>query len=444
MGNRISDEKYEDALAFLYAQLPMFSRVGAAAYKPGLERVEELSRFFNNPEKKLKAIHIAGTNGKGSTSHLIASVLQSAGYKTALYTSPHLVDFRERMKINGEMIPKERVVKFVERWKSSDYSGERPSFFELTMMMAFDWFASENVDYAVIETGMGGRLDSTNIISPLLCVITNISPDHTQFLGSTLKEIAGEKAGIIKKGIPVVIGEAEGDVEEVFRTHAADKEAPLIEAYNHPFAHSFRLKEDYSGWIAESEPIGTLEVDLAGDYQKKNINTSLAAIDALKKIGINLSTEAIKNGLKNASSISGLKGRWSVLSLTPLTICDTGHNIGGLSINMERLRKIIGSSSESSRLRMLIGFVADKAIDEILDIFPKNAEYYVTNADIPRALPAAELLKKCQEHGLSAREFRNVDDAWNEIAKDASEQDVIYIGGSTFIVADFLRTHPQL
>ncbi|MDE5870242.1 MAG: bifunctional folylpolyglutamate synthase/dihydrofolate synthase, partial [Muribaculaceae bacterium] len=231
MGNRISDEKYEDALAFLYAQLPMFSRVGAAAYKPGLERVEKLSRFFNNPEKKLKAIHIAGTNGKGSTSHLIASVLQSAGFKTALYTSPHLVDFRERMKINGEMIPKERVIDFVEKWKTCKYTGDKPSFFELTMMMAFDWFASENVDYAVIETGMGGRLDSTNIISPLLSVITNISPDHTQFLGSTLKEIATEKAGIIKKGVPVVIGEAEGEVEQVFRFHASDKGASLTESY---------------------------------------------------------------------------------------------------------------------------------------------------------------------------------------------------------------------
>lgn len=437
------DQRYDEALSYLYAQLPMFSRVGAAAYKPGLERVEQLSQFFGNPEKKLKAIHIAGTNGKGSTSHILAAILQSAGFKTALYTSPHLVDFRERMRINGKMIPKEKVVEFVKEWQECDYKGDRPSFFELTMMMAFDWFASENVDYAVIETGMGGRLDSTNIISPILCVITNISPDHTQFLGSTLKEIATEKAGIIKTGVPVVIGEAEGEVETVFRESAARMKAPITEAYKYPFAHSFRLKDDYSGWIAESDSIGTFEVDLAGDYQKKNITTSLAAVEVLKKNGLFLSSDAIRMGLRNAASGTGLMGRWSIISSSPLAICDTGHNIGGLSINMKRLKMLIAQQPKDAKIRMLIGFVSDKAIDSILEIFPKDAAYYVTNADIPRALHAEELLNKCLEHGLDARAFTNVDEAWEEIKQESSEKDIIYIGGSTFIVADFLRSHSQ-
>ena len=249
MEEKDQETKYKEALDYLFAQLPMFSRVGAAAYKPGLERVMELSRFFGNPEKKLKAVHIAGTNGKGSTSHMIAAVLQAAGYKTALYTSPHLVDFRERIKINGKMIPKSKVVEFVEKWKECGYSGEKPSFFELTMMMAFEWFAAEQVDYAVIETGMGGRLDSTNILNPMLCVITNISPDHTQFLGHTLPEIAAEKAGIIKEGVPVVIGEAEKDVEAVFRSKAAEMGAPIIEVYRNPGVTDFTLKADYSGCL---------------------------------------------------------------------------------------------------------------------------------------------------------------------------------------------------
>lgn len=244
---------YQESIDFLFAQLPMFSRVGAAAYKPGLERSHALAAYFGNPEQRLRCIHVAGTNGKGSTSHLIASVLQEAGYKVALYTSPHLVDFRERMRINGEMIPREGVIDFVERWQASNYPGDRPSFFELTMMMAFDWFASQNVDYAVIEVGMGGRLDSTNIITPLLSVITNISPDHMQFLGDTLPKIAFEKAGIIKEGVPVVIGEAEGEIEAVFRAKAKEMDAPIREAYREIDA-------------AANE---ALHCPLAGDYQKR-------------------------------------------------------------------------------------------------------------------------------------------------------------------------------
>ncbi|MDE6683431.1 MAG: bifunctional folylpolyglutamate synthase/dihydrofolate synthase, partial [Muribaculaceae bacterium] len=369
---------YKEALDYLFAQLPMFSRIGAAAYKPGLERVVKLSHFFGNPENKLKVIHIAGTNGKGSTSHMIASVLQACGYKTALYTSPHLVDFRERIKINGEMIPEEKVVKFVENWKGCGYEGDRPSFFELTMMMAFEWFASENVDYAVIETGMGGRLDSTNIVSPLLTVITNISPDHTQFLGHTLQEIAAEKAGIIKEGIPVIIGEADPDVEAVFHAKADEMGAPIVDVYTAPPADKFELKENYSGWKAYTPLLGNFEVDLAGDYQQKNISTALAAILELIKIGVRLPAEKIKKGLEHAAQSTGLLGRWTIISKSPLTICDTGHNIGGLSINIKHLRNMMENRNPDAKLRMLIGFVADKAVDEILEIFPKKAAYYIT------------------------------------------------------------------
>lgn len=434
--------EYNNALDYLYSRLPMFSRIGAAAYKPGLERVRELSQFFGNPEKKLKAIHIAGTNGKGSTSHMIAAILQAAGYKTALYTSPHLVDFRERIKINGKMIPEEKVVEFVNDWKECDYSGDDPSFFELTMMMAFDWFAKEEVDYAVIETGMGGRLDSTNILTPLACVITNISQDHTQFLGDTLPAIAGEKAGIIKEGVPVVIGEAEGEVEDVFVKKAAESNAPLIKAYENDSVGGFHLKDDWSGWQAHSDLIGDFEVDLAGDYQQKNIRTVLTLLPVLREIGISLPDDKVKEGLAHAASSTGLAGRWSVMSRNPLVICDTGHNIGGLSYNMARLSKIMEDRDKGSRLRMLIGFVADKAIDKILDIFPRDAVYYLTNADIPRALPASLLKVKFDEHGLSGKTYPDVKSAWHAIYHDASPEDVIYIGGSTFIVADFLGENP--
>ncbi|MDE6026840.1 MAG: bifunctional folylpolyglutamate synthase/dihydrofolate synthase [Muribaculaceae bacterium] len=428
--------RYREALDYLFAQLPMFSRVGAAAYKPGLERVVELSRFFGNPEKMLKAIHVAGTNGKGSTSHMIAAVLQAAGYKTALYTSPHLVDFRERIKINGKMIPKTKVVDFVERRKECRYSGEKPSFFELTMMMAFEWFAAEQVDYAVIETGMGGRLDSTNILHPMLCVITNISPDHTQFLGHTLPEIAAEKAGIIKEGVPVVVGEAGKEVEAVFRSKAAEMGAPIIEVYRKPGVTDFTLKADYSGWEAVSDMIGKFETDLAGDYQKKNIPTALAAVAELRAIGVAIDDKSIREGMRHAASSTGLAGRWKVMSHMPLTICDTGHNIAGLSGNIERLEKL--REERKGKLRILAGFVADKAIDEILALFPKDAEYYVTNAAIPRALPAEELLKKFRVHNLPASSYPNVAEAWKKLRQDARKEDVVYIGGSTFIVADFL------
>ncbi|MDE6716591.1 MAG: bifunctional folylpolyglutamate synthase/dihydrofolate synthase [Muribaculaceae bacterium] len=432
------EDKYQESLDFLYSQLPMFSRVGAAAYKPGLERVERLSEFYGHPERRLRAIHVAGTNGKGSTSHIIAAVLQAAGYKTALYTSPHLVDFRERIRIDGRMIPEEKVTEFVDNFKSLGYPGDKPSFFELTMIMAFDWFAREEVDYAVIETGMGGRLDSTNILRPMLCVITNISPDHTQFLGHTLPEIAAEKAGIIKEGVPVVIGEADEETEGVFHAKAAECGAPVTDVYKSPGVWNFRLKEDYSGWRASSDIAGEIETDLAGDYQQKNIPTALAAVSELIRLGVRIPVEAIREGVANAASMTGLAGRWQITSRQPLTICDTGHNIGGLEINMLRLRRLKEEAPEGASLRMVIGFVADKAIDDILKLFPKDAHYYLTNAAIPRALPVSELSDKFREAGLEGVEYPDVASAIAAVMEDASPEDIIYIGGSTFIVAEAL------
>lgn len=414
---------YKESLDFLFAQLPMFSRVGAAAYKPGLERSYALAEYFGNPQRRLRAVHVAGTNGKGSVSHLIASVLQSQGYKTGLYTSPHLVDFRERMRINGEMIPESKVIDFVERWQKGGYTGDKPSFFELTMMMAFDWFAAENVDYAVIEVGMGGRLDSTNILEPLLSVVTNISWDHTQFLGDTLPKIAAEKAGIIKSGIPAVIGEAEGEVAEVFRRRAREVGTTLREAF------------------AEVDEAANeaLQCPLAGSYQKKNVNTARVAVDELRRAGVEISDEAVAAGFRNVIANTHLRGRWTIVEKSPLTICDTGHNEAGLRYNMGQLASLM-AERPGGRLRMVIGFVADKDVDHILPMFPKDAIYYVSNAQIPRAMKAEALLEKCEALGLYARALPTVAEAYAAARAEAGAGDIIYIGGSTFVVADFLAT----
>lgn len=426
------DDKYKEALDYLYSQLPMFSRVGAAAYKPGLDTSLAIDSFFGHPHRKFKSIHVGGTNGKGSTSHTLAAVLQSQGYKTGLYTSPHLVDFRERMRINGEMIPKEKVVEFVEKWKSCNYPGH-PSFFELTMMMAFNWFAEEKVDYAVIEVGMGGRLDSTNIITPEICVITNISNDHTQFLGDTLPKIAAEKAGIIKPGIPVVIGEAEGEIREVFENKAKETGAPITFAQDSDRIISIAESPD-SGWECMAKE-GNFRFPLAGDYQKKNLNTVLKAIDAMRGAGIEVSDHSITEGISNVDSLTGLNGRWSILGHNPLVIADTGHNIAGITYNMNQLARL-REQHPGGKLKIVIGFVADKAIDKILKLLPKDAEYYLTNASIPRALPVAQLKEKFNEAGLDGHCYEDVKSAYKAALDSSSEDDIIFVGGSTFIVAD--------
>ena len=369
---------YKETLEWLFAQLPMFSRIGAAAYKPGLERSIALDDYFGNPHRRFRSVHVAGTNGKGSVSHLMASVLQEQGYRTGLYTSPHLVDFRERMRINGDMIPEERVTDFIRRFRKSGYDG-KPSFFELTMMMAFDWFAAENVDIAVVETGMGGRLDSTNIITPLMSVITNISNDHKQFLGDTLSQIASEKAGIIKNGIPVVIGEAEGEVESVFRRKAEETGAPLREAYRE----------------TDTEANSRLATPLSGLYQKKNVNTARVALEELRRIGVEISDECMIRGFARVIDNTHLSGRWMKLEENPTVICDTGHNEAGIMSNVRQLNDM--RAEIRGRLHVVIGFVADKDLDHILGLFgnlPADTIFYITQASVPRAMERHELLER--------------------------------------------------
>lgn len=417
---------YKETLEWLFAQLPMFSRIGAAAYKPGLERSIALDDYFGNPHRRFRSVHVAGTNGKGSVSHLMASVLQEQGYRTGLYTSPHLVDFRERMRINGDMIPEERVTDFIRRFRKSGYDG-KPSFFELTMMMAFDWFAAENVDIAVVETGMGGRLDSTNIITPLMSVITNISNDHKQFLGDTLSQIASEKAGIIKNGIPVVIGEAEGEVESVFRRKAEETGAPLREAYRE----------------TDTEANSRLATPLSGLYQKKNVNTARVALEELRRIGVEISNECMIRGFARVIDNTHLSGRWMKLEENPTVICDTGHNEAGIMSNVRQLNDM--RAEIRGRLHVVIGFVADKDLDHILGLFgnlPADTIFYITQASVPRAMERHELLER----------FRNTNPvfttglcdtpaaAYTLAREQAASDDIIFIGGSTFVVADFLAS----
>lgn len=414
----------------------MFSRIGAAAYKPGLETSMRLDDFFGNPHRRFKSIHIAGTNGKGSSSNLISAILQAQGYKTALYTSPHLVDFRERIRVDGKMIPEDAVIDFVQRFRASEYEGS-PSFFELTMMMAFDYFAKENVDYAVIETGMGGRLDSTNIITPLACVITNISEDHTQFLGDTMEKIAGEKAGIIKSGIPVVIGEKSG-VGEVFAQKAENVGAPLIFAED-----SDRISEivhsPQGGFDITLSDGLKLHTPLDGEYQKANIRTVVEAVDMMRKAGIEISDEALTKGFAEVDKLTGFMGRWSLVSKNPDVICDTGHNRAGIESNMAQIERWRNAHSGSD-VRMVIGFVADKDVEHIIGMFPKDVKYYFTQASIPRAMNVEHLQELAYNAGLTGDAYNTVDEAFASAMRESSEKDLIFVGGSTFVVADFLAS----
>lgn len=431
MDFQISDSKYNEALEWLYIQLPMFSRIGAAAYKPGLETTLKLDRLYGQPHKKFKTIHIGGTNGKGSTSHMIAAALQAQGYKTGLYTSPHLTDFRERIRINGKMIPKDNVVGFVEDWKKKD-SLIKPSFFELTMVMAFDWFASQKVDYAVIEVGMGGRLDSTNVINPAISVITNISFDHTQFLGDTLDKIAKEKAGIIKRRIPVVIGQASPDILQIFKAKASEMQSPLY------FAPDFKgveiLNHSENGWDCRLSGGTTFTVPLAGHYQKENILTAICAINVLRDAGIVISDSNIARGLTEVNILTGLRGRWQKVNDVPVVICDTGHNKAGISESLSTIRNFY----KDKTIRYILGFVNDKDIDSIVSLFPKESKYYFTQASVPRAMEAGKVADIFRGQSINGNIFPTVMEAYKAALAEASASDIIYIGGSTFVVADFL------
>lgn len=421
---------YQETIEYLYSQMPMFSRTGGDAYKEGLETSLALDRLYDHPHRSYKTIHVAGTNGKGSTSHLMASVLQQSGYTVGLYTSPHLMDFRERIRVNGEMIPEQDVIDFVESYRNSGFEGA-PSFFELTMTMAFDYFRKKNVDFAVIEVGLGGRLDSTNIITPILSIITNISFDHTQFLGDTLTKIAKEKAGIIKRGIPVVIGEAEGDVRCVFTEKAIETEAPITFAEEKNQIVSYYRENDR--FILKTVANGTLSDELSGDCQIKNANTVLNAIHALQTQGVNIPQKAIEKGFANVCELSGLMGRWMITGESPRVVCDTGHNTGGIQYIVRQLAK-----EKYRRLHIILGFVKDKDITHILDMFPLYATYYFTNADIPRALPAKELKALATARGLDGNDYISVAEAYKAAMTATTPDDMIFIGGSTFIVADFL------
>lgn len=420
---------YQESIDYLFGHVPMFQRVGANAYKPGLDTSIALAAMYGNPQDSFKTIHVAGTNGKGSVSHSIAAILQESGYKVGLYTSPHLVDFRERIRVNGEMIPRENVVEFVEKYKSLTHD-LHPSFFELTMMMAFDYFRNAKVDVAVIEVGLGGRLDSTNIITPELCVITNISFDHMQFLGDTLPKIASEKAGIMKHGIPVVIGEAEGDVRKVFEDKSAEVGAPIVFAQDEPAVRTSTRKEDYIEYYTTR--YGKLESELVGECQKHNANTILKAVDLLTG-KFNIDNAAVGRAFRNVCSLTGLMGRWMKIGDNPRVVCDTGHNEGGIKYIVKQLKE-----EKYNVLRIVIGFVSDKDVSHIINLLPSNAKYYFTQAQIPRAMDSETLRDMAVAAGLNGESFPSVEAAFNAAMSEAKADDMIYVGGSTFVVADFL------
>ena len=424
------ETRYREALEWLFAQVPAFHREGAAAYKPGLERIATLCRALGNPQTRFKAVHVGGTNGKGSVSSMIASVLTEAGNKVGLFTSPHLVDFRERFRINGEMITREEVLDFLDRYRALGLDIE-PSFFELTTAMAFDWFARRGVDWAVIEVGLGGRLDSTNIIYPRLSVITNISLDHTALLGDTPEQIATEKAGIIKENVPVVIGRAEGEVMKVFNHTAAQRFALARFAHNIP---AFTSVENHGTHLLYRGTVwGDIVSPLTGDCQPENVNTVLYALAFLP----GLTRDDVARGMERVIENSGLAGRWMTVSHSPLTICDTAHNPGGWEILGPQLQRL----SEHHNLNMVIGFVADKDLDSILDYLPRNARYYFTQPSTPRARDAQSTAEACRFHGLQGDVFPSVNEAYKAAADAAGETGAVFVGGSTFVVADFLSVN---
>lgn len=390
----------------------MYQRVGKAAYKADLSNTLKLATYLNYPETAFKSIHIAGTNGKGSTSHMLASVLQEAGYKVGLYTSPHLKDFRERIKVNGAMISEAAVLGFVSAHKAY-FEDNQLSFFEMTVGMAFDEFRREKVDIAVIEVGLGGRLDSTNIITPEVCAITNIGLDHTQFLGDTLAQIATEKAGIIKKGVPVVIGERHNETTDVFKTTAEKKEASIL--------------------FAEEKEHSLFESDLKGNYQRANQRTALSVLQVLQEKGWLISQMNIKEGLAKVIANTGLLGRWQVLQESPKVICDTAHNKEGLSLTLEQLQK-----EDFEQLHIVLGVVSDKDLKQLLPLFPNEATYYFCQPNIGRALEVEFLHAEASKFGLMGMAYNLVKDAYAAALKQASPNDVIYIGGSTFVVAEVL------
>ncbi len=396
----------------MYGKLPMYQNIGGSAYKKDLINITKLSEYLNNPHNSFKSVHIAGTNGKGSTAHMIASILQEGKYKVGLYTSPHLKDFRERIKINGKMINKDFVSDFI--LKNMDFFNHNSfSFFEMTVGMAFEYFKKNSVDIAIIETGMGGRLDSTNIISPELSVITNVSMDHVKFLGNTIEDIAIEKAGIIKSHIPVVIGEKQNDVSNVFINKAEEKKSKIF------FAEDFNIKE--------------YECELKGSYQKKNIKTAIVAIELLNDIEIKINEKNIIDGLNKIIQNTGIRGRWEIIGNKPLIICDVAHNIDALSIVINDIISI-----KSNKIHFVLGFVNDKNLDSIVDIFPESSNYYFAKPNIERGLDELELQELFKNNNRIGESYSSIEQAFKSAIKQSDPNDVIYIGGSTFVVSEVI------
>ncbi|MEE4177813.1 MAG: folylpolyglutamate synthase/dihydrofolate synthase family protein [Bacteroides sp.] len=428
---------YKETLGYLFEQLPMFHRIGPAAYKANLDNTLALSRHLGEPEKKFRSIHIAGTNGKGSVANMLASVLQQQGYKTGLATSPHLKDFRERIRINGKMIPKTAVTEFIQKNKGF-FEQLSPSFFEITIGLTFDYFAREQVDVAVVETGLGGRLDSTNIVTPEISIITNIGMDHMNLLGNTLEKIAAEKAGIIKKGIPLVVGKHQAGVQEVFEAFADEKGAPIFNASD-CYAFVSAETKDHAGQLFQEisfkRPGGelhTYKTDLLGVYQQENLATALTALEFLNRQGkFRVSDLALRQGLSQVKENTGFRGRWYQLGKRPRIICDTGHNSDGIKMVTSQL-----STLAYDKLRIVLGMVDDKDVKGVLSLFPKDATYYFCKPDVPRGLNPHSLAAAAASEGLKGEVYATVKEALLAAKREASGRDLIFVGGSTFVVAE--------
>jgi dihydrofolate synthase / folylpolyglutamate synthase len=425
---------YKETLEFLFSQLPAYHRIGKAAYKGNLDITVALDNYFGHPHRNYRSIHIAGTNGKGSVSHLMASVLQEAGFKTGLYTSPHLRDFRERIRVNGQMIPESSVIDFTQNHRSV-FEKLKPSFFEMTVAMALDYFAMQSVDVAVIEVGLGGRLDSTNIITPVLSLITNIGHDHMDLLGDTPEKIAYEKAGIIKRNVPVIISETQPEVKNVFLTRAAEAGSAISFAdtlFSCIFDEYQSLNGSRKYWMrdlvnhSESEGLSVL----CGDYQSRNLQAVFSAFSNLQSL-FPVSSRHLTDGIRNVIQNTGFAGRWHILNHQPLIICDTGHNMEGLELVTGQIRKIPKSS-----LHMILGFVNDKDLGSVMPLFPLDATYYFTKASVPRAMDEKILLARAEAYGLKGAAYPDVKSALLKALESAEKNDVIFVGGSTFIVAE--------
>lgn len=422
---------YDETLRYLYASAPLFQQIGAGAYKEGLETTRTLDAHFGHPHRKYLTIHIGGTNGKGTCSHSVAAVLQAAGYRVGLYTSPHLVDFRERIRVDGVPMPEAYVVDFVARERSF-FEPLRPSFFELTTAMAFKYFADAAVDIAVVEVGLGGRLDCTNIVQPVLSVVTNISLDHTQFLGHTLAAIAGEKAGIFKAGTPAVVGEATPETRPVFTDAAARVGASLVFAEDAPEVLAVS-RDAADEWRFESRTFGFVRSSLTGAYQERNMNTLLTALRELGRAGVRFSADDVRAGLAQVQATTGLRGRWETLRQAPTVVCDTGHNVGAWQYLAPQLR-----AQRCRRLRVVFGMAGDKDVRSVLALLPRDAAYYFTQASVRRALPAADLLREAEACGLAGAAYPTVASAYTQALADADADDFLFVGGSSFVVADLL------